>query len=82
MYETHRLHPNPSFLDQASLCAVPAKPITTDEMHNPSCLFSYWSSATSLAQVHLCMSRGETFPNLHGQLDVTGLAFQILDDPS
>lgn len=28
------------------------------------------------------MSRGETFPNLHGQLDVTGLAFQILDAPS
>ncbi|KAK5771837.1 hypothetical protein PVK06_048087 [Gossypium arboreum] len=28
------------------------------------------------------MSRGETFPNLHGQLDVTGLAFQIYDAPS
>lgn len=33
-------------------------------------------------QVHLCMSRGETFPNLHGQLDVTGLAFHIFDAPS
>lgn len=33
-------------------------------------------------QVHLCMSTGETFPNLHGQLDVTGLAFQIYDAPS
>lgn len=33
-------------------------------------------------QVHICMSRGETFPNLHGQLDVTGLAFQIYDAPS
>uniref|UniRef100_A0A2P2KTP8 Uncharacterized protein MANES_13G069700 n=1 Tax=Rhizophora mucronata TaxID=61149 RepID=A0A2P2KTP8_RHIMU len=28
------------------------------------------------------MSKEETFPNLHGQLDVTGLAFQILDAPS
>ena len=28
-------------------------------------------------QVHICMSRGEAFPNLHGQLNVTGLAFQI-----
>lgn len=28
------------------------------------------------------MSRGESFPNLHGQLDVTGLAFQIYDAPS
>lgn len=32
--------------------------------------------------VHICMSRGESFPNLHGQLDVTGLAFQIFDAPS
>lgn len=28
------------------------------------------------------MSKGETFPNLHGQLDVTGLDFQVLDAPS
>jgi hypothetical protein len=28
------------------------------------------------------MSRGELFPNLHGQLDVTGLAFHIFDAPS
>ena len=30
----------------------------------------------------MCMSSGETFPNLHGQLDVTGLAFHIYDTPS
>lgn len=34
------------------------------------------------SQVHICMSRGETFPSLHGQLDVNGLAFQIIDAPS
>jgi hypothetical protein len=28
------------------------------------------------------MSKGETFPNLHGQLDVTDLDFQLLDAPS
>lgn len=28
------------------------------------------------------MSTGETFPNLHGQIDVTGLAFHIYDAPS
>jgi len=28
------------------------------------------------------MSRGESFPNLHGQLDVTGLGFHINDAPS
>ncbi|KAF5779089.1 putative translocation and assembly module TamB [Helianthus annuus] len=33
-------------------------------------------------EVHICMSEGESFPNLHGQLDVTGLAFQIFDAPS
>ncbi|KAL8253626.1 hypothetical protein R6Q59_031847 [Mikania micrantha] len=33
-------------------------------------------------EVHICMSQGESFPNLHGQLDVTGLAFQIFDAPS
>lgn len=33
-------------------------------------------------QVHICMSSGESFPNLHGQLDVTGLAFQIFDAPA
>lgn len=33
-------------------------------------------------EVHICMSRGESFPNLHGQLDVTGLAFQVSDAPS
>lgn len=30
----------------------------------------------------MCMDKGESFPNLHGQLDVTGLAFQIYDAPS
>ncbi|KAI3695763.1 hypothetical protein L1987_78763 [Smallanthus sonchifolius] len=33
-------------------------------------------------EVHICMSPGESFPNLHGQLDVMGLAFQIFDAPS
>lgn len=28
------------------------------------------------------MSQGDSFPNLHGQLDVSGLAFQISDAPS
>ncbi|KAL9679738.1 hypothetical protein QQ045_017604 [Rhodiola kirilowii] len=41
-----------------------------------------WSRGRANGEVHLCMSRGEMFPNLHGQLDVTGLAFQILDAPS
>ncbi|CAK7353462.1 unnamed protein product [Dovyalis caffra] len=41
-----------------------------------------WSKGRATGEVHLCMSRGETFPNLHGQLDVTGLAFQIYDAPS
>lgn len=41
-----------------------------------------WSTGRASGEVHLCMSRGETFPNLHGQLDVTGLAFHIFDAPS
>lgn len=41
-----------------------------------------WSKGRASGEVHICMSRGETFPNLHGQLDVTGLAFQIYDAPS
>ncbi|XP_022729806.1 uncharacterized protein LOC111284940 isoform X2 [Durio zibethinus] len=41
-----------------------------------------WIKGRATGEVHLCMSRGETFPNLHGQLDVTGLAFQIYDAPS
>lgn len=41
-----------------------------------------WSKGRASGEVHLCMSSGETFPNLHGQLDVTGLAFHILDAPS
>jgi hypothetical protein len=28
------------------------------------------------------MSKGDSFPSIHGQLDVKGLAFQILDAPS
>jgi len=35
-----------------------------------------------LLQVHICMSKGDSFPSIHGQLDVKGLAFQILDAPS
>ncbi|CAN1218527.1 Protein TIC236, chloroplastic [Linum perenne] len=41
-----------------------------------------WSKGRASGEVHLCMSRGETFPNLHGQLNVTGLAFQIFDSPA
>lgn len=41
-----------------------------------------WSNGRASGEVHICMSRGETFPNLHGQLDVTGLAFHIYDAPS
>ncbi|CAL5206377.1 unnamed protein product [Lathyrus oleraceus] len=41
-----------------------------------------WSKGRASGEVHLCMSKGETFPNLHGQLDVTGLDFQVLDAPS
>ncbi|POO04089.1 hypothetical protein TorRG33x02_003930 [Trema orientale] len=41
-----------------------------------------WSKGRATGEVHMCMSLGETFPNLHGQLDVTGLAFQIFDAPS
>ncbi|XP_050213915.1 protein TIC236, chloroplastic isoform X2 [Mercurialis annua] len=41
-----------------------------------------WFKGRATGEVHICMSRGETFPNLHGQLDVTGIAFQIYDAPS
>ncbi|XP_073223817.1 protein TIC236, chloroplastic-like isoform X2 [Cicer arietinum] len=41
-----------------------------------------WSKGRTTGEVHLCMSKGETFPNFHGQLDVTGLDFQLLDAPS
>ncbi|XP_050388315.1 protein TIC236, chloroplastic isoform X2 [Argentina anserina] len=41
-----------------------------------------WSKGRATGEVHLCMSSGESFPNLHGQLDVTGLAFQTIDAPS
>ncbi|EXC20797.1 hypothetical protein L484_007379 [Morus notabilis] len=41
-----------------------------------------WSKGRATGEVHICMSTGETFPNLHGQLDVTGLAFHIYDAPS
>ncbi|KAJ7966099.1 Embryo defective protein [Quillaja saponaria] len=41
-----------------------------------------WSEGRASGEVHLCMSRGETFPNLHGRLDMRGLNFQLLDAPS
>ncbi|XP_068647537.1 protein TIC236, chloroplastic [Aristolochia californica] len=41
-----------------------------------------WSKGRASGEVHICMSKGETFPNLHGQLDVSGLAFQIIEAPS
>ncbi|KAF7830224.1 uncharacterized protein G2W53_012557 [Senna tora] len=41
-----------------------------------------WSKGKASGKVHLCMSKGETFPNFHGQLDLVGVDFQILDAPS
>ncbi|XP_047319801.1 protein TIC236, chloroplastic [Impatiens glandulifera] len=41
-----------------------------------------WSKGRASGEVHICMTGAETFPNLHGQLDVTGLDFQIYDAPS
>ncbi|XP_022936094.1 uncharacterized protein LOC111442799 [Cucurbita moschata] len=41
-----------------------------------------WSKGRATGEVHLCMSRGDTFPNFQGQLEVTGLAFKIFDAPS
>uniref|UniRef100_A0A1D1Y2C3 HPr kinase/phosphorylase n=1 Tax=Anthurium amnicola TaxID=1678845 RepID=A0A1D1Y2C3_9ARAE len=41
-----------------------------------------WSIGRATGEVHICMSRGDTFPNLHGQLDVNDLAFEIVDAPS
>ncbi|CAH9071974.1 unnamed protein product [Cuscuta epithymum] len=41
-----------------------------------------WFKGRANGEVHICMSRGENFPNLHGQLDVSELAFQIYDSPS
>ncbi|KAG9459336.1 hypothetical protein H6P81_003844 [Aristolochia fimbriata] len=41
-----------------------------------------WSKGRASGQVHICMSKGETFPNLVGELDVSRLAFQIVEAPS
>ncbi|KAK4277119.1 hypothetical protein QN277_015167 [Acacia crassicarpa] len=41
-----------------------------------------WSKGRASGEVHLCMSRGETFPNLHGQLDLMGADFQLLNASS
>ncbi|XP_072998908.1 protein SUBSTANDARD STARCH GRAIN 4, chloroplastic isoform X1 [Typha latifolia] len=41
-----------------------------------------WYKGRATGEVHICMSKGDTFPNLHGQLDVKGLSFQIIDAPS
>lgn len=41
-----------------------------------------WAKGRATGEVHMCMSRGETFPNIYGQLDVMGLAFQLYDAPS
>lgn len=41
-----------------------------------------WSNGRASGEVHICLSKGENFPNLHGQIDVRGLEFQILDAPS
>ncbi|XP_020578997.1 uncharacterized protein LOC110023769 isoform X2 [Phalaenopsis equestris] len=41
-----------------------------------------WYQGRATGEVHLCMSKGDIFPNIHGQLDVTGISFQIYDAPS
>ncbi|ONM29478.1 embryo defective 2410 [Zea mays] len=41
-----------------------------------------WHKGRATGEVHICMSKGDSFPSIHGQLDVKGLAFQILDAPS
>lgn len=41
-----------------------------------------WFKGRASGEVHICMSKMDNFPNLHGQLDVNGLSFQILDAPS
>lgn len=41
-----------------------------------------WSKGRATGELHICMSSGDTFPNLHGQLDVKEMAFQIYDAPS
>ncbi|URE40528.1 hypothetical protein MUK42_06558 [Musa troglodytarum] len=41
-----------------------------------------WLKGRATGEIHICMSRGDSFPNLHGQLDVNGLSFHILDAPS
>lgn len=41
-----------------------------------------WIKGRASGEVHICMSKGDVFPNLHGQLDASGLSFHILDAPS
>ncbi|WOL15334.1 hypothetical protein Cni_G24115 [Canna indica] len=41
-----------------------------------------WSRGRGTGEIHICMSRGDSFPSLHGQLDVNGLSFHILDAPA
>ncbi|XP_022682992.1 uncharacterized protein LOC101753840 isoform X2 [Setaria italica] len=41
-----------------------------------------WHKGRATGEVHICMSKGDSFPSIHGQIDVKGLAFQILDAPS
>ncbi|VAH58089.1 unnamed protein product [Triticum turgidum subsp. durum] len=41
-----------------------------------------WHKGRATGEVHICMSKGDSFPSIHGQLDVKSLGFQILDAPS
>ncbi|CAD5167233.1 unnamed protein product [Musa acuminata subsp. malaccensis] len=41
-----------------------------------------WLKGRATGEIHICMSRGDSFPNIHGQLDVNGLSFHILEAPS
>ncbi|KAJ3694159.1 hypothetical protein LUZ60_009639 [Juncus effusus] len=40
------------------------------------------SKGRATGEVHICMSKGDNFPSLHGQIDVRGVSFHILDSPS
>lgn len=80
---TSTLQLNKAFFQHFPLYLFPSQTQTCTKLHVwATWNFIFLSAVIVHLQVHICMSRGETFPNLHGQLDVTGLAFQIYDAPS
>ncbi|KAJ4794147.1 embryo defective 2410 [Rhynchospora pubera] len=40
------------------------------------------SRGRATGEIHICMSKGDAFPSIHGHLDVKGISFHILDAPS